>query len=561
MPGFRLAWPTNGFAFDGWSGPGLPQPSMSVSSRIKSRIVRSRPNGASPAEIARLVTLAQAWLARIETVWRGSQAEGLDLVPDRRLELAVLMTELADDLHGNSGLWRAVESANQTLFGTPLPGLWRTGDPALERFDVRRFQFFLDGIWPLLQPATIVGLHDRRFVALAVEAEAFFGRALAAPPTETGSVAALLDSAQRRGWEVKRKLVWFGTQSFLLRSAHADYVARKQADGPEVEAVSLTDDFLCQVCTGWSGLGALELLAERLALSPAERADLLGWQARHLAFYRVEALNVVGDEIATMQLTNLINDQPYRVRMEMPRAGFPFQPGNLVMGGLVAWSGDWYWSGAQQRWPSVPADFATIKRTFREGSAQVTYRYCPELAAKALAFSEEHHNAFVRFYGSDLAVFPNGSAMGAAEEKRVRTRNRRMAAARRPARADGDPDTDVVDMSFPPEVSECERGVAVFSQPVEGIEIMADFEVLCAGLRGGEGRLTADQVFVLRAFIEDPIISPAFVRRVVATHGARGLEELYWLPPGDAEAFERLLRRHKGVFYRPRLPDLTIFDD
>ncbi len=31
--------------------------------------------------------------------------------------------------------------------------------------------------------------------------------------------------------------------------------------------------------------------------------------------------------------------------------------------------------------------------------------------------------------------------------------------------------------------------------------------------------------------------------------------------PGDTVAFDHLLRRHKGAYYRPRPPDITLVDD
>lgn len=307
---------------------------MSVSSLLKSRATQYRPSGVSASEISRLVKLAADWFDRLEPALRNIKADVFILTKDQRLELALAMTEMADDLHADSGIWRALESSNLALFRTPLPGVWEPADPPLTRLDARRFHFFLDGVWRHFQPDAIVSPRHRGFASVAAEAAAFFSTHLVAPPA-SNSVAGLFDSDHQRGWDVKRKLVWLGTRSFLLRFAHADYVTRETAQRCEPPSVAITDDFLSQECTAWSGLGALELLAERLGLFAKDRDELLGWHARHIAFYRIDTIAVNNDVLMTMGLKNLLNEQPYVVRVEMPRARLPFQIGNMVFGGLV----------------------------------------------------------------------------------------------------------------------------------------------------------------------------------------------------------------------------------
>jgi hypothetical protein len=534
---------------------------MSVSSQLKSRATQYRPSGASASEISRLVKLAAAWFARLEPALRNIKSDAFILTKDQRLELALAMTEMADDLHADSGIWRALESSNLALFRTPLPGLREPTDPPPTRLDARRFHFFLDGVWRHFQPDAIVSPRHLGFAAIAADASDFFSTHLGASPPEPSSVSTFLDSDHSRAWDVKRKLVWLGTRSFLLRFAHADYVTREAAQRREPPTIALTDDFLSQECTAWSGLGALELLAERLGLFAKDRAELLGWHARHIAFYRIDTIAENNDVLMTMGLKNLVNEQPYLVRVEMPRARLPFQIGNMVFGGLVPWRGEWYWSGTQQRWPEVPGDFPNIKREFFHRSALITYRYCPDRAAKARTYSAEQHDAFVRFHGTDLAVFPDGLTMAAAEQRRTRHYNQSRAAELDARYADLDHVKNGPSLPYPPEIIDCTRGVGLFSQPGESIEIFREFDVLCAALRASETPLSEDQSASLQGFIESPAISPAFVRRVIARHGSAGLSSLYHLPPGDSVALDHLLRRHKGAYYRPRPPDITLVDD
>ena len=390
---------------------------MSGTRWIGAAVASHRPPGALAREIRVLAEIAQRWRIDLARVVMDVAAETITLEPDELDELAVAMTELADDLHTDRGLWRALEEGNRAIFGTPLPLIWRAGDPPLTPFDARRFQFFLHSVWRHFKPERIVSPGHRGFVAIAGQAALLFETALAGQ-TRTSSVARFLGTANDRGWAVKRKLVWLGTHGFLFRFAFADYLVRHPPK--DADTIATTDDFLCQECTAWSGFGALDLLAAALDLPDADRTTLRNWHERHAAFYRVDALHARGAEIETMSVVNLINDQPYSARMELPRARCPFKVGQMVFGSLVPWRGEWYWSGGQKCYPEVPPDFAPIKRAMIEKSPGVIYRYRPDLAERARQSAAEHLANFVRFHGSYLAVFADGLAAAAAEQRHLR---------------------------------------------------------------------------------------------------------------------------------------------
>ena len=541
---------------------------MSIATQLKSRLTVYRPDFTNSSEINRLAKLASPLMDQLDQIVDDFNSDKInrdvfDVADAQFSELGMALTEMADDLHADSGLWRSLESCNTTLFGTPLPGIFRPSDSPLTRFDARRFQFFLEGVWRVFQPDSIIPPNHPGFLRIAAAAEAFFTFRLTGP-AGANSIATFLGSSHERGWELKRKLVWLGTRSFLLRFEYAAYVRDETGSRNDPPIIAITDDFINQKCTAWSGLGALELLAERLDLQAADRTDLLSWHARHAAYYRVETLAVKGSILMTMDLHNLISDQPYHVRIEVSRERAAFQVGEMVMGSLVPWRGEWYWSGEQKRWPQVPAEVAAIRSDFRRNNAQIAYRYCPELAAKARQFMLEQHADFVRFHGTDFVVFPDGLAMAAAEQRRMRQYNRSRAAALGLDRGETAEslgyDENGPRMPIPKEVLDCRQGIAVFSQPEEGVETMRKFDVLCAALRSNKRPLPEEQAGVLEGFIWSSSISPAFVCRVIAAHGTSGLEALYYLPPGDSVALDHLLRRHKGAYYRPRQPNVALAD-
>lgn len=112
--------------------------------------------------------------------------------------------------------------------------------------------------------------------------------------------------------------------------------------------------------------------------------------------------------------------------------------------------------------------------------------------------------------------------------------------------------------SWPEKLVGCQRGVAVCYHEGEGVEIMADFDLLRSGLTRSRDTLTDDEAATLQAMVESAEISPAFVRRVIREYGSAGLAALYYLPTGDDAALDYLLRQFKGSYYRRRYPNLSL---
>ena len=58
------------------------------------------------------------------------------------------------------------------------------------------------------------------------------------------------------GWEVKRKLIWLGTRSYLFRAFFKRYVEEQEAKVFRDRRHRTTSS--ARQCTRWSGLGALD---------------------------------------------------------------------------------------------------------------------------------------------------------------------------------------------------------------------------------------------------------------------------------------------------------------
>jgi hypothetical protein len=517
----------------------------------------NRPPDASRHSCKPLIPIALALRDALFEVQDLFQFDTCVLLDEEVDLLAIALTELAEDLHLKLGIWQSLENYHAEFFGTPLPLFWRQGDTPLTPFDPRRFQFFLYTIWGCFKPDEVLSPFHRDLRALAQTASDVLTKHFAGL-TRRSDIAAFLDSSNKRGWEIKRKLIWLGTQSYLFRFQFGEY-AMQRADGPP--DVALMDDFICEKTTEWSGLGVIDLLAGTLKISDADRIALRTWYERHLAIYRVVSLQKKGRMTETMEVVNLVNEQTYHVRLEMENC--PFASDQVVLGSLLPWSDEWYWSGAQHPLQPSANEARMIRQNFLEKSPQIAYRYCPDLAQKARDMVRQHHADFLKAYGSDLALFPDGFSLAAAEQKRMEQEF--------VAKAGKDLDALMKkhklsrpgpSMNFEPEFLKHRNGVGVFFNPEEGIEYLTELNTLFAAFRKRAEALTEDECETVYFFMRDPAVSVALIRHLVREHGAVVMGRAFQITNfQETPDLNYLLRRFKGSHFRKRYPCISFRED
>lgn len=281
-----------------------------------------------------------------------------------------------------------------------------------------------------------------------------------------------------------------------------------------------------------------------LILAPNHR-DL-----RHLAYYQITAVERNG-----LTATNLLTDQPYSVRMETP--GESFAVGNVVLGSLVPWHKEWYWSGEQRRFNALTeSQLAEVLDSFARSAAQAIYRYDQARLAQAKETLARLHRHFLDHFGDELVVFPDGLTMAAAMQKFQRQYNEALLAEQPEIDSDRfDSDSAQPQMPYPPEIIDNENGVAVFFNPKEGTEMMVHFNDVIRALQKNGVGLDEDDNEALRGLLESPALSPQFVRRLVEAHGQASIAATYLIrEPESQPVLDYLLRRTKGHFCRTRYP-------
>jgi hypothetical protein len=473
-------------------------------------------------------------------------------LPSKRLsDLAGILADFAEDIHAGTGIWAAYERYNTEFFGTALPMTLADGFSRDTELRPDRFRHFLWVLYPtFVDDLTISPTHqDLQRAADAVSD--FLSDAYAEVPKDSG-VKRFLGTPNGHGWDVKRKLVWLGTHSFMFRTMFDRYIDM-EADGKA--DIGHTDDFICQHCARWSGLGAIDILAGALDISEDDRRDLRNWYERHAAFYRIVSS---GNDV--LKAVNLVNDQPYRIRINMKR--HLFKPGQVVFGSLVPWRGEWYWSGEQRLvGDASQVDVEDLKQTMKRHSSGVVCRYSKEYETQVRRMASEMHEKTLRYHGgSDMVVYPDGLAMAADWQKELqwhwdqRPRDEVEEAIKRHGLKKGRPE-----IKLPDDLLEEKDGLGVFLNPDEGKEIMSGFTPLVAGLRKKGENLTGDEEDVIRGFVESSAISPRFVKRVLDEYGDESVRAAFALR-GDLPSYwlDWLLRNRKGQYYRKRYPALSV---
>jgi len=465
-------------------------------------------------------------------------------------ELAGILVDFAADIHCDIGIWKCYERYNIKFFKTPLPLTGHKFVKPLNDIHLDRLRHFLWVLCRELSDVPVLSPLDENIRDLAETVQSFLNDRYASLPQDSG-IKAFLETPNRYGWDVKRKLVWLGSKSYLFRTFFHQYML-EECDGKS--QIGHTDDFICQQCTPWSGLGVIDILAGVLYIEDGDRKDLRSWYERHAAPYKVLSANS-----KVLKVLNTINDQEYLVRINMKK--HPFAPGLLVIGSLTPWRGEWYWSG-EQRYIENPSQslIDDLKKNMVRRSPAIIYRYDKESEQKAIKQMAELHSSALAFYGKDLMIYPDGLSMAADWQKEFRHNwaSKPPEAVEEVVKKHG-LKNNRPDIFIPEDLLESKDGLGVFLNPDSGKEIMVQFDYVVSGVRRKGVGLNRAEEEAVRAIVCLGTISPGFAQRMVKEFGDESIKssfrlkdtnETYWL--------DYLLRCHKGSFFRKCYPAISI---
>lgn len=505
------------------------------------------PEGFAGTSDAKLPVIVRHLARLLANTQREFATPTLKLGTDKLEDLAGILVDFAVDIHNDIGIFAAYERYNTAFFGSPLPLTHDTPTTGISR---ERVAHLLWMIYPLLAPGLTLAPQHRDLLVVAAAAADFLNAKVGALAKDSG-IKQFMDTSNELGWDVKRKLVWIGTRSYMFRLLYKEYMV---ANANGKFDIGTTDDFICQETTRWSGLGCNDIQAAVLDIPEEQRQELRSWYLRHASAYKI-----VESGDGYVDALNVVNDVPYHIRFSVNRN--PFKPGMLVYGSVVPWRGEWYWSGSQQ-----PLGEATQPRidTFKESMRKQTNLACRYWKEQARLVQDRFAVSVKRmlaFHGTDLIVYPDGLTMAADGEREMKA----AWAAHSPediaaAMKAHDLKNPCPKMEIPKYILEHDLGVAVFINPDEGKEILLGYHEVVSGLKkNGEG-LTTVEVEALMGAMESAAISPAFVQRLLREHGGEAsVMRAFMLARCDqCYGLEYLLRSRKGHFYRQRFPAISV---
>lgn len=314
--------------------------------------------------------------------------------------LADALVEFAEDVYNDIGIWNAYENYNREFFGTPLP---MTLSPGSEiEFRTITPERVAHLVWVFISElfyCPAIFPDDPQLFTMSGRISNFLNERFEKLPRDSG-VKQFLSIPVRNYHEIKKRLMWLGTQSYFFRLPYENF----RNDLNVKNEIEVADDFICAETTPWSGLGVIDILASLLNISSSQNKELRSWYERHLAIYRME--NKGKDFVHAL---NLINNVSYRVKMDVKIKGF--NPGETVIGSLVPWNGEWYWSGIQRSIKSITENkIRAIRNEFIRTNPQIVFRYEKNMANIAIESDRKQRERFISHFGDSLVVFPNGKS-------------------------------------------------------------------------------------------------------------------------------------------------------
>jgi len=501
-------------------------------------------------EIAALQAATSSLQRSLKVMLEKLSIKALALSSGGRHKLAEVLVEFVYDLQNGIGLWLTLERYNREFFGTPLPFVLRKNQK-IESLLISpyRLQYLLWCKYSHYKPDMIMSPTHKGLVELATQLALFINQHIRLK-MKAPSIGQFLFSDNEYGWDVKRKLVWLGQYTYLFRDEYQAYM--DNLDGEQ--SIERTDDFICQETTAWSGLGVIDFLAHILNINESQQAELKSWYERHVSVY--EIVTVTKDvQIAK----NIVTRENYTIRTNQIIPGMVEE--SFVYGSLVPWSGEWYWSGTQNLLGQNLTEniIQEIKTDLTKRSA-IVYRYAKDLLKQAQEHTEKYYTDFVKQFGDELVIFPDGYKMAAAlqnmSKKQFENLDREAQLDMQEKHSLKNPWSN---FNFPQNLLENDDGIGLFFEKSEGLQMMTFFSDVQSGLEKRGERLNDDELEALRGFIMSHNTSPSFVSKLLNGPKIRSIKEAFLLRNQNNEmVVQFLLRKYKGDYFRNHYPNMSV---
>ncbi len=472
--------------------------------------------------------------------------------------LAIIITEFAEDTYFEIGMWESIEQHNSKLFGNPLP-LSKPESIAHSDFPFDEYRIshllwnvlmILKNVWFSPHHASLLKVSEELSYLLEKSFKYIKGQS---------TVKKFLALPNKNGTDIKRKLVWVGLKSYLFRDLCKKYLIEKEAvDLDYNNTIPYWDDFICQECTLWSGMGVLDVVANTIKVSESQKNEISSWYERHAAIYKVDEITS-----SVIKLNNLIINKPYTVYETGNWENF--EEGQIIYGSLVPFNGKWYWSGNQSLIPSINEEKLQILiANFSSKNPSIIYRYDKERLGKAKIQLLDYKKYFLEFHGNDFVIFNTGKEVIQANTEKLLYQQRQILGEEKfeeqKAHLEKIHENNFQDPSEG--LLNSTDGVCLFFHPLEGDQMTLGFHDFISGLQKEDKALNEKELDAIYAYFQDDIVSPEFIHRIIDHYKTdKTIAKAFYLKKCPSYWLSYILRKHKGKYYRTVYPFLTVLTE
>ncbi len=469
----------------------------------------------------------------------------------RRKAFACIIIEFAEDLYNDIGLWKSIEYHNQKLFNTPLPIFVKDESEIEELFDKNRIKFLIYNISKYFIYTSFFSPFDKDFDFLAESISKYLREKFINVPKESG-LKLFLSKRSDKYYQLKSKLLWIATNSYLFKLC---FHSKLKDEDEDSKNIMFLDSFICEEHSIWSGLTAPEILSKAILLPLKIQNDIIKWSERLFSIYRILSYRK-----PFLEILNIFNKTKYQVKFELTNC--PFEKDMLIFGGIIPFNNYWYWSGTQQNlgyYDKVGKEtIQKLKEDFIKSCPNWTYRTYNELLNKAIKSLENMHSHFYRIYGSDFAILDTADEIKEVFLNINKLRYEELSDEMKEEYKDKFNFDKIKQFSeIPDSVVETYKGIGIFFNQKEGLEMMLDFYNILNGLKKQGENLTIEESHSVRNFICSDVISPTFVKYFTKDYGVKSIQRSFFLNPED-DNLEFLLHKFKGRLYKNRYPNITL---
>lgn len=481
----------------------------------------------------------------------------LVLRSDEVMKLAWRIAGYLEDVVNQIGIFKALTTKNQEIFGTPIPLFVKSPEYfSPDTVSKQAVSYLVWDFFTEIGEDLILSPTHNDLQTIAGEIYRYLKKQIKNIPRGSKLKNFLSLSGNKDGGFVKGKLIWLGLASYLFRFAASNYLADKEKN------VSTVENFLMHKATKLSGFTPLDIFVEIAALDEESKKELQKWEEPYMALYHVE--DQTGDY---WMVKNIINQKYYKVWKDYgaPERVDPIKKGIYCLGSIVPWQKEWRWSGEQVIYNSLtPENISQIIKVLKNESPKVIYRYYEESRKKAFEYVKDEYDFFISYFKTNPVTFESGYTMRDHLQQYYQAFNKlKLEKMPEEKKKKYNLEGGIHLMDWPEPLLES-TDTAIFYVADRGMTFLTDFREFLKTLGKKGLGMTEDDEDAIYGYVTDPVIPYQLFHHLKKDYSFESVKCAFRINEWNEERdLEFLLRRYKGKQYKEKFPEIKLvsFED